>query len=105
MKDPSEVYRRLAGRLTLALDLIEGHVRFMFVDQAAFDQQHLVRRIQKFPCNCNSGRPGTDDGDIGFKFATRVEIVQIIDLHDVPIRSASRFRMSEIQSHSVDGDQ
>ena len=105
MKDPSEVYRRLAGRLTLALDLIEGHVRLMFVDEAAFDQQHPVRRIQKFPRNCNSGWPGTDDGDISFKFATRVEIVQIIDLHDVPIRSASRFRMSEIQSHSVDADQ
>jgi hypothetical protein len=26
-------------------------------------------------------------------------------LHDVPIRSASRIRMSEIQSHSVDADQ
>jgi hypothetical protein len=33
----------------------------VFFDQAAFNQQHPVRRIQKFSRNCNSSWPGTDD--------------------------------------------
>jgi len=103
MKDPSEVYCRVAGRLTLALDLIESHVRFVFVDQALrstapgkANQESRAIVIPAGPApmmaiSASNSLPGSKLSKLSICIST--------------IRSALRFRICEIQSHSVDGDQ